>query len=44
MEIITDEVKKTVSQWRNVAQKIGISRAEQEMMGGGFGIKSDQQR
>ena len=36
MDIIINEIKKTVSAWRKYAQEIGISRAEQEMMSGAF--------
>lgn len=36
MDIIINEIKKTVSAWRKYAQEIGISRTEQEMMCGAF--------
>lgn len=36
MDIITDEIKKNVSNWRVHANHIGISRAEQEMMAAAF--------
>ncbi len=36
MDLIIDEIKKPVSDWRKYAQEIGISRAEQEMMSGAF--------
>jgi serine/threonine-protein kinase HipA len=36
MNTIITEVKTAVSGWKNVAQEIGITRAEQEMMSGAF--------
>lgn len=36
MNIIINEIMKTVSEWRKYAQEIGISRTEQEMMSGAF--------
>jgi len=36
MDKIIDEVLSTVSNWKIVAQKIGISRKEQELMAGAF--------
>lgn len=36
MNAIITEVKTAVSGWRNVAQKIGITRAEQELMSAAF--------
>ena len=38
METIIDEVLAAVSTWREKASKIGISRAEQELMAGAFNI------
>jgi len=32
METIIKEVLNSVSQWQNIANKIGISRVEQELM------------
>ena len=32
MDVILTEVKSAVSQWKNIAQDIGISRQEQELM------------
>jgi serine/threonine-protein kinase HipA len=36
MEEIIDEVKSAVSNWKNIAREIGISRTEQEMMTSAF--------
>lgn len=36
MNTIIAEVKAAASRWKNVAQEIGISRAEQKMMSGAF--------
>jgi len=36
MDIIIDEVAKSVSRWKEIAGEIGISRAEQELMGSAF--------
>jgi serine/threonine-protein kinase HipA len=36
MNTIITEVKTAVSGWKNVAQEIGISRVEQELMSGAF--------
>jgi serine/threonine-protein kinase HipA len=36
MDVILSEVKSAVSQWKNVAQDIGISRQEQQLMEGAF--------
>lgn len=36
MEKIVHEVKSSVSKWKNIADKIGIARAEQEMMAKAF--------
>jgi len=36
MEIITTEVKKAVSNWNGIAQKIGITKSEQEFMASAF--------
>lgn len=38
-EAIIGEVRDAVSGWRRVASKLGISREEQEMMAGAFGIR-----
>lgn len=38
MDKIIKEVMKSVSQWQTIAGKIGISRAEQELMNGAFKI------
>ena len=39
MNIIIDEVLSSVSQWRKVAARIGISRSEQEIMQGAFRVR-----
>ncbi len=36
MEIIVEEIKVAVSNWRTIAHEIGISRAEQELMSAAF--------
>jgi serine/threonine-protein kinase HipA len=36
METMLHEVKRAVSQWKNMAQEIGISRQEQQLMEGAF--------
>jgi len=36
MDAIVDEVAKSVSRWKEIAGEIGISRAEQELMGSAF--------
>jgi serine/threonine-protein kinase HipA len=36
MDAITNEIKEAVGSWKEVAQRIGISRAEQEMMASAF--------
>ncbi|MEM1407703.1 MAG: HipA domain-containing protein [Bacteroidota bacterium] len=36
MDIILDEVKSTVSQWKTIARDIGIPRQEQQLMEGAF--------
>lgn len=36
IETIIEEVLKSVSQWKKVANKLGISRAEQELMAAAF--------
>ena len=36
MDTILDEVKSVVSQWKTMAQEIGISRQEQQLMEGAF--------
>ena len=36
MDKIINEVIKAVSSWKVIAQKIGISRAEQELMAAAF--------
>ena len=36
MEIIVGEVKSAVENWKEIANKIGISKAEQEMMSPAF--------
>ena len=38
-EAIIGEVRDAVSGWRRVASRLGISREEQEMMAGAFGIR-----
>lgn len=40
MNTIIDEVLSSVSQWRKIAGKLSISRAEQEMMQGAFRVNS----
>ncbi len=36
METILHEVKSEVSQWKTVAQEIGITRQEQQLMAAAF--------
>ncbi|WP_447769303.1 hypothetical protein [Sphingobacterium faecium] len=36
MDIIIGEILESVSQWENLADKIGISRAEKELMSRAF--------
>lgn len=36
MDTVIHEVKTAVNSWENIAQKIGISRSEQEMMASAF--------
>jgi serine/threonine-protein kinase HipA len=36
MDTIIAEVENSVSGWRKIAQEIGISRAEQELMSAAF--------
>jgi len=36
MNTIITEIKTAVRGWKNVAQEIGISRVEQELMSGAF--------
>jgi serine/threonine-protein kinase HipA len=36
MDAIIEEVKSAVSKWEEVANKIGISRSEQQIMGNAF--------
>ncbi|MBC8265346.1 MAG: type II toxin-antitoxin system HipA family toxin [Flavobacteriales bacterium] len=38
MDCIIDEVKKSVSKWKEIAQQIGVSRSEQELMKSAFNI------
>jgi serine/threonine-protein kinase HipA len=38
MEVIIEDVLKTTSNWKTIAKKIGISRAEQELMAKAFNI------
>ena len=38
MDCIINEVKKAVSKWKEIAQQIGISRNEQELMKSAFNI------
>ena len=36
MNVIIDEVLQSVGEWKTIANKIGISRMEQELMEGAF--------
>lgn len=38
MEVIIEDILKTTSNWKTIAKKIGISRAEQELMAKAFNI------
>ncbi|WP_299528868.1 type II toxin-antitoxin system HipA family toxin [Ulvibacterium sp.] len=39
MDTIIEEVLNSVTQWKEIAEKIGISRGEQELMAGAFSAK-----